>query len=367
MKRRIWLSLLLCLLLIPGATIFTACGDGEGYQLSELRTDFNEIVTKYDNVNLTSDNRIEFDYSIYTYQNEQYFTDLVNSSRPYSHLNNFYNRLLDNSLQFVYNYIDRCSTNELDVEREKRNKMQFYLQSFDSALNDVSLNTSLVAEILRFNINGNMFNSVCMNRLKNLFDSYDNLYLAVYNITDCLSDIYFNYALSDYNFDFSSIKIDQFDANRVTNILDSKIQYNIVYLTRNYTERNVKGGSLSTTLTTDTNGFPEVGYNLQEYQQKVSQADRSFSDTIGDEINASALKQDFFEASIKLYNLQTILNNNYDIYIQTCEDVVYLRVAEDINASDYETLCLEVIDNYSYVVDEYNACLVDLLAIMENL
>ena len=89
MKRRIWLSLLLCLLLIPGATIFTACGDDEGYQLSELRTDFNEIVTKYDNVNLTSDNRIEFDYSIYTHQNEQYFTDLVNSSRPYSHLNNF--------------------------------------------------------------------------------------------------------------------------------------------------------------------------------------------------------------------------------------------------------------------------------------
>ena len=77
---------------------------------------------------------------------------------------------------------------------------------------------------------------------------------------------------------------------------------------------------------------------------------------------SSVLKKEFN----RLQSLQTILNNNYDIYIQTCEDVVYLRVAEDINASDYETLCLEIIDNYSYVVDEYNACLVDLLAIMEN-
>lgn len=367
MKRKMWFTLLLCLLLIPGALIFTACGETEGYQLSELRSDFNAIVTKYDNVNLTSDERIEFDYSIYTYQNEQYFTDLVNSSKPYSHLNNFYNKLFDNSLQFIYNYIDRCSTNELDVEREKKNELKTYLQEFDSALNDVSLNTSLVAEILRFNINGNMFNSVCMNRLKNLFDSYDDLYLSVYNITDCLSDIYFNYALSDYNFDFSSIDLDQFDANRVSNILDSKIQYNIVCLTRDYTERKVEGGSLSEKLTTDTNGFPTVGPDFEEYQIKVSQVDRTFSATIGDEINYSVYKQDFFELSIKLYNLQTILNNNYDIYMQACQDVVYSRVASDINASDYESLCLNVIDNHSYIVDEYNAVLIDLLTIMENI
>ena len=78
-------------------------------------------------------------------------------------------------------------------------------------------------------------------------------------------------------------------------------------------------------------------------------------------------KQDFFELSIKLYNLQTILNNNYDIYMQACQDVVYSRVTSDINASDYESLCLNIIDNHSYIVDEYNAVLIDLLTIMENI
>lgn len=366
MKRKVLISLLVCLLLIPGVFVFTACGDDEGYQLSELRSDFNSIVSKYENVNLTSDNKIEFDYSIYIYQNEQYFTDLVNSSLPYSHLNNFYNKLFDNSLQFIYNYIDRCSTNELNVEREKRNELNMYLQEFDNALNDVSLNVSLVAEILRFNINGDVFNSVCMNRLKNLFDSYDNLYFAVYRITDCLSDIYFNYALTDYNFDFSSITVDEFDANKVANILDSKIQYNIVSLTRDYTEQNVKGGEMSTKLTTNENGFQGVGFKFDEYQVKISQVDKTFSSTIADEINTSAYKQDFFEEAIKLYNLQTILNNNFEIYLQVCQEVVYSRVASDINATDYESLCLEIIDNHSYIVDEYNAVLVDMLAIMER-
>ncbi len=367
MKKRRFLSLILCLLLIPGAMLFTACGEDDGYRLSNLSTDFYNIANSYENVNLTSDDRIEFDYSIYVYENEQYFTNAVNSTIPYNNLNNFYNRLFDNSLSFVYEYIDRCSTDELDVERDKRNMLQYRLQEFNESLRNVSNNVTLVAEIMRFNINDSILDRTCMNRLKNLFDSYADLYQTAYNLTRVLSDIYFNYALTDSNFDFSSVELDQFDATRVTNNLNSKIEMQISNLTQSYIELHVKGGDLSTRLTTDNNGFGSVDSSFNEYLSQVSQIDIDFNSTIGESINFSANKQAFHEASIKLYNLQTLLNNEYEMYNQACNDIIYIRIRNDFNATTYELICADIIDNHYYLIEQYNDTLVELLdIIMEN-
>ena len=367
MKKKSFLCLLLCLLLIPGALVFSACGESDGYQLANLSSDFREIGTRYENVNLTSDNRIEFDYSIYTYQGEQYFADAVNSTVPYNNLNNFYNRLFDYSLSFVYEYIDRCSTNELDVDKNKRNLIEYNLQEFDNALRNVSTNVSLVAEIVRFNINDDILDSTCMNRLKNLFDSYDDLFQTSYNLTRSIADVYFNYALTNSNMDFSTVSLTEFDATRVTNNLDSKIQMQISNLTQSYIEQYVKGGELSTKLTTNNSGFGTVGSDFNDYLTKVTQIDRDFNSSIGESINFSTSKQAFYEAAIELYNLQTIINNEYEIYNQACNEIVYIKIANDENATTYEKICADIIENHNYIVEQYNNVIVEMLTIMENL
>lgn len=367
MKRKSILCLILCLLLIPGALIFSACRDNGGYQLSNLSSDFKKIANQYENLNLTSDAKLEFDYSIYTYQGEQYFTNAINSTKPYNYIANFYNKLFDNSLSFVYEYIDICSTNELDVKKDKRELIEYNLQEFNSSVKTVSTNISLVAEIMRFNINDDILDSTCMNRLKNLFDSYDNLFQSAYNLTRTLSDIYFNYALTNSNYDYSSVNLEQFDATSLTNNLKSKIKMQISNLTQSYIERYVKGGELSSSFTNIDTNFGSTDSNFDEYLLNVSTIDREFNSSIGESINFSASKQNFYEAAIKLYNLQTILNNEYEIYNQACNDIIYIKTVNDANASTYEKICARIIENHNYIIDEYTEVIKEMLSIMENL
>ena len=60
MKRKI-LSLILVLMLLPIASVFSACGKDKGYNLNNLANDFNAIAS--DNNNIVLENgKFVFDY-----------------------------------------------------------------------------------------------------------------------------------------------------------------------------------------------------------------------------------------------------------------------------------------------------------------
>lgn len=365
MKKKV-LSLILCLFLIPGALIFTACGDDNDYSLANLSTDFYSIANNYENLNLTIDNEFEFDYSNFVYQNEQYFTNAINTTVPYMYLGTYYNPLFSNSMSFVYNYIDICSTDSINAPQNLKNELKQNLDNFDAALRTVNADINMVAERLRFNINSNVeiTNESCLTRLKNLFDSYDILFSSVYDLTDTLAEIYFDYALNDANPNYYSQSLDDFDALRVTSNLNAKIKLQISNLTEIYTELYVCGGELSTAYTTQVDGeFATLEGNYSTYMAKIANIDKVFDPSIASTINASTtLKQNFYNLAVELYNLQSALYNDLDIYNQASDDIVYTIIINDVNATTYELMCVEIIDNHKILLENYNDVLVEILS-----
>ena len=365
MKKRV-LSLILCLFLIPGTLIFTACGDDNDYSLTNLSNDFYSIANNYENVNLTIDNEFEFDYSNFVYQDEQYFTNAINTTVPYTYLGTYYNPLFSNSMSFVYNYIDICSTDSIEAPQSLKNELKQNLDNFNAALRTVDADINMVAERLRFNINSNVdiTNESCMTRLKNLFDSYDMLFSSVYALTDTLAEIYFDYALNDANPNYYDQSVDDFDALSVTSNLNAKLKLQIANLTEIYTELYVSGGKLSTAYTTQVNGvFASLEENYSTYMARVADIDKSFDPSIASTINSSAtLKQNFYNLAIELYNVQAALYNDLDMYNQARADIVYTVIIDDVNATTYELICVEIIDNHKVLLDNYNNVLVEILS-----
>lgn len=364
MKKRV-LSLILCLFLIPGALIFTACGDDDDYNLANLSTDFYAIASNYETLNLTIDNEFEFDYSNFVYQDEQYFTDAINTTVPYSYLGSYYNSLFSNSMAFVYDYINVCSTDSIDAPQNLKNELKQNLDDLNYALRTVDADINMVADRLRFNLNSNteITNESCMSRLKNLFDSYDELFASAYALTDTLAEIYFDYALNDANPNFYEQSLDEFNALSVTSNLNAKLKLQISNLTEIYTELYLGGGIVSTAYTTQVGGaFASLEENYSTYMAQVAEINKSFDPSIASAINGStSLKQNFYNLAIELYNIQSALYNDVDVYKRACEDIVYTVIIDDVNATTYELMCVEIVDNHEVLLDNYNNILVEIL------
>ena len=367
MKRRIF-SIILCLLLIPGAMIFSACGES-GYDLTELYDDYIAIGDHYNNVNISNDGEIEFDYSVYTDSDGgHYLQDAISSQYPYVYLDTFYNNLLENSLIFVSNYIDVISVDNLDASESERDALKASLDRFDEALGNTSSAVDELARIVRGNLmSGNITNQTCRAELKVVFDSYDELFSASFELNANVANIYFKYSVPASNTNISTIDISNFDALTVTNYLDGKSKSHISNLSFAYVEKFVAGGELSRQLTTPIgNQYPSLGEDYSAYLEEVNSIFDVPDASIGLNITQGANKQTFYNTAIRLYNLQTIMNNDLNMYLYACENLNYVSANVASNLDQQDATNKDIIDNYNIVLTEYTDTLVDIFEIMRR-
>ena len=117
-----FLSLVLVLLLLPGAMVISACGKGDGYNLANLSTDFYSIAaTENDNI-VKRNNKIVFNYSHHVYNSKAFVTEAINSIPVYQNLVK-YNNLFENQMSFSYEYIDECS-NDIEIDESLANNLE---------------------------------------------------------------------------------------------------------------------------------------------------------------------------------------------------------------------------------------------------
>lgn len=363
--RRKFLSLIIAFVLLGSGLVFGACGKGDsGYKLSNLATDYTEQIDEISNINVLTDNTIEFDYSIYVYGGETYMSNVINSYAPYSYLQSFYNELLNNSMSFVYSYIDICSTNSIKAPKALREEAKSNLDKFVVSLKKTSGNVDAIADKIR---KGNaVMESDCMNSLKNLFDSYDELYQSAYNFTASLTEIYYEYAYTDSNPDISNIPLNQYDASKSVLILKNRIDYQISNYTQSYIEIIIKGTNLSAGFTTVGNvGSLPANYN--QYKTTVASLDVEIDDTLGVAVNESEVKEDFMNSAIELYNCLAILENQHKLYMVATNKVSYNEVINDVNATTYELDCVKIIINYINIIDEVNDSMSGMINILNSL
>lgn len=364
--KKFCLSLILCLILMPGLFVFTACGDDNSYSLSNLYTDYMTIVTKHEYLSLNSNHEIVFDYDDIQIQGNQNVSYIF-LNKPYSNLTNFYNPLLNNSLKFFSSYFEVCSSNNLNVSASDRDALKVALDEFDSALTNMYNRTINVVDILR--TGEDYYTDVHMTRLTNLFESYENLYTTAFNLSYTLSNIYFNYAITDANPNYSTQTLSEFDASRVVVNLRSRICEQIVNLSQVYIVNNVNGMRLYSSLVARENEeFPDFPSSFDDYIADVELIDLTFNSTLGSYINTSDRKEDFYHASIELYNIQECINNIKDEYNLACNEIVYTQIISDDNASDYQLTCAKIIEDYTALTTQNTIALNNALTILtENI
>ena len=135
--KKLFISLMLLLLVVPSVFVMSACGKDNGYQLANLKTDFNNIAEKYQNVKLDG-NKLVFDYSAFVYNDDKYLETLINTTKPYTELQ-AYTTIFDNVMMFANQHIEICSNNSIDIDEESRNLLKSKLDEFDLAVGDVNI------------------------------------------------------------------------------------------------------------------------------------------------------------------------------------------------------------------------------------
>ena len=378
MKKKI-LSLILALVFIPSIFMFAGCKD-KGYQLVDLVKDYEKIGTKCENIKVV-DNKIEFDYDVHTIGETGYLTECVNEIAPYTEIAD-YNILLDNLMGFVYENIDVCSNANIEAGAEIRNNLKFQLDEFANAVYELDVHINHWAKIIEFNYSSTdkteMTNVQCLSRFKNVLTAYNNLFQKAISFSNGLADLYYNYALNDANPKVYNTSLVDFDASVIVSKLQGRVKYEISNLSQLFVEIYVDGNNLPTELTTpivlnkgeDNETIIFKTFELNKtgfaYLDKVNNLNRIFADDFNAEqavekANANLNKQNFYNLAVKAFNLQNILENDNDIFVNACKKIQYNNID---NNNVYEVQCIEIVDNYKIVVEEYYGVLESMLNII---
>lgn len=372
--KKFWIGFLTLVLTLCGVVSFSACSKNTTYNLSQLKNSYQAITEGCSSATI-SGGKIQFNYANFKVNNESYFQQVISSTAPYTRLTDFYNPLFEKSMSFVYEYIDVCSNKSIKVDEQTKLSLDNDLNALKVALKNVDDHVSSLADNVKFVYNGdkNYTSIACSQRYTALFNSYDALFSSALNFSYDISNIYFNYAVKSALIDYSKQTVEEFNASTAVINLKSQTDNQILNLTRAYFNAYVKGNALTSTFVTPNAGqYAKPDQNYKDFSNSVSQVslDASFEASLPEKMEIintdQTLKNKFYEQSVALSNIQQIMNNDIKVYQIALNDIVYLDKKADPNATDYEKLCVQMIENHNYIVQEYNKVLVNLIAIIND-
>lgn len=355
MKKKI-LSLILVLMLLPVASLFSACGKNKGYNLNNLSNDFAAIADENNNIKL-EEGKFKFDYS-----RHNHLTSVINSVEPYTELVD-YNYVFDNLMAFSYECIDECSYNESTDNVEIKNKVEENLKELKQSISNVNENVNMFAEIINISYNIDVKAFSCLVRYENLLTSYDRMFSSAINFNNSLADLYFNYILKDGNPNVYNIGLANFDANIVVNKLASRVKYQLSNLSQSYVELYIDSEEVPSKIANSQESLDLTAY---DYKANVEALNKSFTEEIATEkANHSNNKETFFNLAVQAQNLQATLNNDNNKVVYAFNAVSYrdLLVEPEL-ATANEIMCVSIILSNYQLITSYNQVLVDMLNIV---
>ena len=340
MKRK-FLCLVICAFLCVGAIMFSACNKG-AYNLADFNKDYEAIANSYNNVKLNG-GYLEFDLQNISQALEGNEEETEKFVTP---LNEYYSVLTKNSLVFIVSIKGNLNTNG-DVNKTTRNAVRTQLDNLKTSVGQVNTQIDEFNKILR--------NTAANDTSRN--DYYDMLTGALVEFYDncrtlssTLADAYFGKIRPNENYNYYENSTD-FGSNLKLN-LDDLTVYQIFNVTQNYIEMNVDGGD-STKI---ADSFAAYKNDVSTLDDKLSllksNRDATFSDTEAARVLA-----------VQLYNLNSKVINEREMYLRACNSVIYAQVANE--QSDYnDTNCVMIIAGYGETLKEYTTVL---LGIYDNL
>ena len=341
-------------MLLPVASLFVACKDDDGYNLNNLKTDFEKIETSNSNVKLV-DGEIQFDYS-----NHEYLQETINNKKPYTTLND-YNYIFNNLMAFACNYIEVCSNNNIEADASVKNEVKSTLNELINSIKDVDACVDMLGEIISVS-NYNVLELACLTRYENLLDTYDEMFESAINFNNALSNLYFNYALRDANPNITEKSVEEFDANVVINKLESRVNYQISALSQSFVEMYIDGGILAEKIVNQEVNF---NINIYNYKTNVDSIRKVFDEqTAAEIVNNGANKESFYNLAVQAYNIQETMNNDKEKFVTACNAIDYSVVKASASVNAHQQLCVDIIESNYELISTYNSALVEMLYLM---
>lgn len=350
MKKR-FLSLILILFLLPGAVIFSACSKGGGYNLSNLKEDFYSIASDKDDDSIVKiGNSIKFQYS-------SELNNAIESNGAYANLKE-YNNIYENIMCFSFNYVEVCSNNEIKIDKDVKNSLEDKLNELHSSIKSVEVYTDSLETLLATE---NASTENCLNRYKTVLVSYEDLFEKASIFNAELNNIYFNYLISNSNPDITEVNAAVFDVSVIVSKLNARKCWQISNVASAYAEMFICGSEVA------NNIIKGVNLNLNptefKYKDMVTAINKSVNEAKAIEY-AEGNKLEFYQAAQKAYVAQTILNNDNSKYVNACNKIDYAKAKLDID--NQNNIDLKIIKDYSVVLVQYNAVMVEMLEIIEG-
>ena len=339
MKKRI-LSLILVLMLIPFASLFSACGKEKGYNLNNLNNDFNAIANENNNVKLEG-GVLSFDYS-----NHGNLQEVINTTDEYKILND-YNYVFENLMIFASNNVAKCSNNSATNNVSLKNQTQQDLNNFKKSVSDVNQCFNLFAEMILVS-QSNPTSSNCVGRFNNLIKTYDAMFENGRKFNNTLANLYFNNILNDGNPNVYAIGETNFNSNIVISKIRSRIEWEISLLSSSFVEM------------TDDFSLNDYGYksNMTNLLNVASlKEDKAIE-------RANENKSSFYKLSVQAQNIQTTLNNDNGKFVYACNEIDYVAVSASDSALSQQKLCASIIDENYKTISTYANVLSQMLDIM---
>ena len=362
------LCLLLVLFLIPTAFVFSACKEDDSYKIANLKTDVLGLADKYAVLVVENEN-LKFDYSIYKQEDKAKLADCVKNVEPYKNLER-YNQVFYNLMDFSFDYVGACSNENFELSADYRNNIKTKLDALESSIKVVDVNTRALAEILHGS--EDVTNQIYIERLDTVLTSYNRLFETGAEFNNAVADLYFNKILINSNPNIGLISQDKFETSVVINTLDARSKNAISLLTQNYIEMYVSKSTLVDELMKKDAGgnFGTLDLTINSYGATVNKLrvlDLTKAENLQKAIETSsnqANKETFYQKAIQAYQIQEMVQNDRNSYEKACLDIEYLKVKNDEKANNYEKTCVKVIDNYSYITNQYAGTLAELIAII---
>lgn len=310
-------SFILILFILPSVFLFSSCNKKSKYSMIEFYNTYlaiseeSEFLTtapmqekfKTDNTEIVSfvysDSLSEKMSSItaFSYINSLYNTMLDDAMGPtYLYGNALYNarNLKDNDKEYLYEQLDNLKYNYIEIATR--------LGDLERGQDTATANASLIK----------------------LYASYENAIVTAINISSKISSIFYNQIMEEPNanyieMDSSNINLSEIAIRTLNRLTYYKLVYVDIYL-----ETKILGCDVANKIVMGT--FNSVYEPYETLKNKV------FSNTIKPDIENNRAK--IVELAKTLYNIQTVFENEYSLYQNACDKIVYGKVDNKSSAAD---------------------------------
>ena len=351
MKRKI-LCLLLVLLMVPFAALFSACKN-KGYNLNNLQRDLAAVETENKHI-ILQDGKYVFDYS--KHENLQV---LVQNKHPYTQIVN-YNTLYINTMAFAFEYIDKCSNNLVVKNADVKNAVKKDLDEFKYALHNVDNYVTMLVECVNLASGDDVMGTACLTTLNQLLYSYETLFEKAIDFNMSLCDLYFNHILANGNPNIYAIGQQNFDVNTVINLFDARLKYQMLNLSACYYEMYIDGAHFYDLI---INEGESLDLEELDYETNVDIINVDFDELAAfEKANNISNKSKFYELSVQAFNLQTALENDRSKFVTASSIIEYAGLDLD-EASANEKISGKIIEQRLELVSQYNIVLDEMLKI----